>query len=309
MIHHVFANRSNTGDWLSALGIQSLLAPLKVSEHLCDEPFIEGTLHELKTLTPNDYIVIGGGGLFMDYFTPFWQGFQPIAERVPFCIWGVGCVDLKREETKPAASLLNEIVSHAQLCVVRDELTRGYLSTCGLPHPVPCPSIVVLERPAGQGWGVLHAANHTAAGADVYEVMCRAARDFAEATGRTYRETNNRIQADSRKALQANLSLYEKSDIVLSSRLHGCIIGLATGRKVLAVSGDRKVESFMEAAGLSKWVLDIGELSLLPDRLRALAGQEPPDTFLEAARREHQSIAAAVRLYASSEIKYCDANR
>ena len=46
MIHHVYANRSNAGDWLSALGIQRLLAPLPVTEHLCDEPFVEETLQE-----------------------------------------------------------------------------------------------------------------------------------------------------------------------------------------------------------------------------------------------------------------------
>ena len=40
MIHHVFANRSNIGDWLSARGIQALLGPQRVMEHLCDEPFV-----------------------------------------------------------------------------------------------------------------------------------------------------------------------------------------------------------------------------------------------------------------------------
>ena len=41
MIHHVFANRSNIGDWLAARRIQHLLRPLTVKEHLCDEPFVE----------------------------------------------------------------------------------------------------------------------------------------------------------------------------------------------------------------------------------------------------------------------------
>ena len=70
MIHHVFANRSNIGDWLSAIGIQALLAPCKVTEHLCDQPFVAGTLGELSTAGEGDLIVIGGGGLFMDYFEP-----------------------------------------------------------------------------------------------------------------------------------------------------------------------------------------------------------------------------------------------
>ena len=97
MIHHVFANRSNIGDWLSALGIQSLLAPHEVVEHLCDEPFVPDTLAALAETTADDLIVIGGGGLFMDYFTSFWAGLLEIAPRAPVCIWGVGYCDIKAE--------------------------------------------------------------------------------------------------------------------------------------------------------------------------------------------------------------------
>ena len=98
MIHHVFANRSNIGDWLSARGSQSLLQLLEVEEHLCDEPFVDETLSRLSQAGPDDLIIIGGGGLFMDYFEPFWRGFQTIAERVPFCIWGVGYCDFETRE-------------------------------------------------------------------------------------------------------------------------------------------------------------------------------------------------------------------
>ena len=42
-VYHVFANRSNAGDWLSARGIQSLLGPVSVTELLCDEPFVPET--------------------------------------------------------------------------------------------------------------------------------------------------------------------------------------------------------------------------------------------------------------------------
>src|ERR1043165_8456109 len=105
MIHHVFANKSNIGDWLSAQGIQRLLG-VPVIEHLCDEPFVPETLEALRELKANDLIVIGGGGLFMDYFVPFWEGFREIASRVPFCIWGVGYCHIKREDSRPPPSLL-----------------------------------------------------------------------------------------------------------------------------------------------------------------------------------------------------------
>ena len=82
MIHHVYANQSNVGDWLSARGIQSLLAPRAVTEHFCDEPFVPATLAALSKAGPEDFIVIGGGGLFMEYFGPFWEGAEQIRTRV-----------------------------------------------------------------------------------------------------------------------------------------------------------------------------------------------------------------------------------
>ncbi len=90
MIYHIYANRSNIGDWLSAKGIQKLLAPLEIQECLCDEPFIEETMQCLSKAGKDDLIVIGGGGLLMDYFDSFWAAFRSVADRVPFCIWGIG---------------------------------------------------------------------------------------------------------------------------------------------------------------------------------------------------------------------------
>jgi hypothetical protein len=51
MIHHVLANRSNIGDSPSTNGIQSLLDPYLVVEHLFDEPFVQDNLAHLATAT------------------------------------------------------------------------------------------------------------------------------------------------------------------------------------------------------------------------------------------------------------------
>src|SRR6185436_1282750 len=99
MIYHIYANRSNIGDWLSAKGIQTLLAPLEIKELLCDTPFVNATMRELKKATPKDLIVIGGGGLLMDYFDPFWSKFDAVSKRVPFCLWGIGVCDLKKKKS------------------------------------------------------------------------------------------------------------------------------------------------------------------------------------------------------------------
>jgi hypothetical protein len=294
MIHHVYANQSNIGDWLSALGIQSLLAPRSIVEHFCDEPFVPETIAALNQAGPDDFIIIGGGGLFLDYFTPFWEAFKPIAARVPFVIWGAGCCDHKRGDSLPPLQLISEIVRRSRLCVVRDELTREFLNDIPLPSPVICPTVVAVPSTGGETTRLLHVDHYDNVGAENYERMVAIAEEFAKQTGRSCRQTNNRIPAGDRGALQKTLDLYASGDLILTSRLHACIIGLAMGRRVLAVSGDRKVESFMSAAGLSEWVCSLDEIESIPGRLEQLGGQPPPANFIERGREENRMIAQQV---------------
>jgi polysaccharide pyruvyl transferase WcaK-like protein len=293
MIHHVFANRSNIGDWLSARGIQHLLAPHRVVEHLCDDPFVDETLAALRELSPSDLLVIGGGGLLMDYFAPFWRGVRPIAERVPTVLWGIGCVDLKQEASRLAPEVIQPIVRAARLCVVRDTLTRELLGGT-VPPPVPCPSLVAVDETPPPGDGFLHVANYTTVGAVVYDRMRAESEAFAERAGLRFRETNNRIEPDREAELAQRLSLYRRSSLVASSALHGCIIAVAMGRPVLAVSGDRKIDAFMQAAGLGSWVLAQDGLNQLTPMLGRLATQPRPALFVAAARQANRDVAARV---------------
>ena len=299
MIYHVYANQSNVGDWLSARGIQSLLAPLPVRELFCDAPFATETLTTLSQAGPQDFIVIGGGGLFMDYFVPFWEGFRPMAARVPFVIWGAGCCDMKRERTRAPLELISEIAHQSRLCIVRDELTREQLGDSKLPPPVLCPTVVAVPATGGEQKRLLHVDHYDNVGAEIYERMLTEADAFAERTGRSYRQTNNLIPAGHRGALQKVLELYASADLVLTSRLHGCIIALATGRRVLVVSGDNKVESFMGAAGLGDWVCDLDDIHSLAARLERLQEQPVSAAFIEEGRRQNRAVAETVRTLAA----------
>ena len=178
MIHHVFANRSNIGDWLSVRAIQRRLGRGMVSEHLCDEPYVPGTLARLRQAGMGDLIIIGGGGLFMDYFAEFWNGFRVIAERVPFAIWGVGCCDMKRQNSRLPSTSIEEIVRLSKLCILRDELTHATLSGCGLPAPVACPVLSLIE-PLAQGWGLLHVDAFDNVGESNYEAMEAFGEEFS----------------------------------------------------------------------------------------------------------------------------------
>lgn len=290
MIHHVFANRSNIGDWLSARGLQTLLGHPPVIEHCCDEPFVPATIAALRAARRQDVILIGGGGLLAKYFEPFWEGFAAIADDVPFAICGVGCCDFGSEAAQVSWSRLAAIVRKSRLCTVRDELTRTYLRDCALPPPVPCPSMSVVRR-RRRGWGVLHVDSSAVVGSEVFDYMNEVALRFAADTGRPFRRTNNTIQAGDENRLAMTLDLYRRSDLIVSSRLHGCVIALAMGRPVVAVAADRKVEAFMRAAGLSEWVLDVSTLGSLSERLLDAHAQPSPRAFLERARAENRSTA------------------
>lgn len=294
MIHHVFANRSNVGDWLSAQGIRKLLPPVPVTEHLCDAPFVSETLARLAVAGPNDQILIGGGGLFSDYFRPFWEGFAALASRVPYAIWGVGCCDRKAHPSLLPLDLMEPIITGSRLCVVRDDLTRRVFARCDLPPPVPCPTLNAVEAAPVRGRGLLHVDHYDNIGEEAFERITRMTEAFALRTGRSCRQTNNLIPAGQAHKLADVVRLYQNADLVVSSRLHGLILGLATGSQLLAISGDRKVESFMEAAGLGDWVCDLHDLDTLPDRMEALPAQPPAHEFLEKARRDNGKVALAL---------------
>ena len=296
MIYHVYANQKNIGDWLSGRAIQMLVGATEVRELFCDEPFVPETLAALSQATVNDLILIGGGGLFMDYFTPFWEGFRPIADRVKFCIWGVGYCDWKRQPSRTPSSLLTGIIRRSELCVVRDELTRRHLSECHLPPPVCCPSINLVQTiPPGNG--VLHVDAWGEVGEANYEFMQTMGKDFAGRTGRNFNSLNNEVHPAREHELAEALDKYIAAELILTARLHGCIIGLAMGRKVLAVSCDRKIESFMEAAGLRDWVVDVEDVrENLPVMLEALPNQPDISDFIADVRGANHEIASKIKL-------------
>lgn len=295
-VFHVFANRSNAGDWLSAIGIQSLLGEVEVVELLCDEPFVDATLRTLEKAQRDDFVIIGGGGLFMDYFNHFWEGLACIQDRLRYCLWGVGYVDLKREPSQPPATLLQSIAKASALCRVRDEHTRSILADSSLPPPAICPSIAApdLEPSSSSDTGLLHAANLTTVGEVAFMRMDYEGRRFAAATSRPFWETNNRLIKGGREELGKLVERYRASDVVLSSRLHGCIFALAFGRRVVAVSGDWKIDAFMRAAGLADWLCQFNQVEGVADLLHSVSQQVLPEDFITEAKQQNAEIAQEV---------------
>jgi polysaccharide pyruvyl transferase WcaK-like protein len=147
---------------------------------------------------------------------------------------------------------------------------------------------------AGQTLQLLHVDNFDAVGPEVYQRMVEISQTFAHETARTYRQTNNLIPAGHNGALARTLERYVSADLVLTSRLHGCILALATGRQVLAVAADRKVDSFMAAIGLSEWVYPPSAVESLPDTLATLSRQSLPIKRIESEREQNRRLASDI---------------
>lgn len=161
----------------------------------------------------------------MDYFVPFWEGLLDLDVRL--CVWGIGVVDLKREPTLPPPRLLRRIAERSELTVVRDARTAEMLGGSDVTVS-PCPSLVAVPAAPPAPLGLLHVANMTTVGEQEFMQMRIAGEAWAGATSRVFRETNNRHHADD-AGLESVLALYRRSDVVLSSALHGCLIAIAWG--------------------------------------------------------------------------------
>lgn len=183
--------------------------------------------------------------------------------------------------------------------VVPERPVRGKTIVCGIAFWFPLAGVTYqfLHYMLGLrrlGFDVYYVANLTTVGPDAFDTMRTAAQRFAQTTGRVYRETNNRFKHED-AGLEQTLRANEQSDLVISSRFHGCVIGLAMGRPTLAVSGDRKIDALMHDAGLGAYLLDRHDLADLSDGLLGLEQQEIPRTFLDHHRAANLRIAARVR--------------
>ena len=81
----------------------------------------------------------------------------------------------------------------------------------------------------------------------------------------------------------------------MSSALHGCIIAVAMNKKIIAVSGDRKIDAFMEAVGLQGWVLDSMEAHRTTELLKKIENQKLDVSLLEKIRSKNSQIGNQVK--------------
>jgi hypothetical protein len=247
---YVYAGRGNAGDYLSHLGVRNAVA-LPGLELLAGEPGnreLARTLGDPRFARRPRVLLIGGGGLFQECFREFWR--VVLESDLPYAIFGVGANRLGEERSITGASLLADVVRGASFVVVRDEMTRDVIAASGIVHPVDvglCPSTGYLfprwwrdDRSMNRTLlHVVHPSDLWLAGGDLGTIR-GVLRDVASEQGLRYEEQDN-LSAD----LAAVLRKYAEARVVVSSRLHGCIVSHATGAPFLPVRCDDKIGAFL----------------------------------------------------------------
>ena len=259
MIHHVFANRSNIGDWLSAQGHPAPTRPAaRWTEHLLRRAVRADTAgRAVDGRARDDLIVIGGGGLFMDYFEPFWTGLASSETPARVCIWGVGYCDLKLEPSRAPVDLLRRVGRAPARCtVVSDELTRdpdSGLDPAG--HPLPEPGRRRRGRRPVRGCCTSTTTRPPAPRPT--SAWTRSAARSRDCTGRRYpRRPTTASNPGGARVAGGLLDRYAACDVVLSSALHGCIIARGDGPQAggrLRRPQDRRLHGGRRASRTGCW--------------------------------------------------------
>ena len=95
--------------------------------------------------------------------------------------------------------------------------------------------------------------------------------------------------------METELEKYRRSDVVLSSALHGCVIGVGMQKKVIAVSGDWKIEGFMEQMDRGDWVVGLHELHRIDSLLEEVFKPTLDSGVAEKATSGNEAIAEEVK--------------
>lgn len=244
---YIYANKRNVGDYISYEGIKTIIdetgpelycAPVWSSK-------LERYLNQIKERNPNSLLVIGGGGLLQPVFEDFWR--KIIASNLNFLALGIGINKMNGRGELPQ-DLLMRIIKDSLLFAVRDDYSYLTLSRfdkekvrLGI-----CPSVNYVyprywQKTPGNNNVLLHLVHPSdlrLSGADLNLIRENVQR-VAASRGLKYAEHTN-ICNDDKVMLRA----VQSARIVVTSRLHGCIMSFACGVPFLPLLCDDKMAAF-----------------------------------------------------------------
>lgn len=246
----------------------------------------------LGRLKEADAVVIGGGGLFQDQYSwrlpagSLFMAASAVLYKKPTFVIGVGVGPIRRNWLRKSIS---RIFPHLACVCVRDSDSYETLADMGMPMdnvtitadvvpgigltdtifktPTQGEKLVsfvlrdwpgmnyesiakLLDKAAQEGYRIhLHCFEPTSDSA-FYDKILR----FCSAA--TISVSEKMIP----KNLEGVIEAISRAELVISMRLHGCILALVLGIPLLPVVYERKVRAFIEQMDLGNWLKEVTEL-------------------------------------------------
>lgn len=245
---YVYANKRNVGDYISHLGLKEIVG-LDGPSLFCSPIWLVEFRQHIETLKKYNQdvlLVIGGGGLLQPVFEPFWE--VVLLSGLRFSAHGIG-VNRMTGRGELSKALFEKIGEKAEHLGVRDIYTKKMFESNAkkLPTLTACPSINYLHpryrKKAAASKNVLlhlvHPSDVRLAGANLQNIV-ENLKKIASELGLDYQEHTNMDSSHIRM-----LNRVRQSKVIVSSRLHGCIMGYGMEIPFLPLLCDEKINEFL----------------------------------------------------------------
>ena len=254
------ANR-NIGNYLPVLAIHQMLDQELDTWNIHKSPVDWDFIHKNYTA-----VIVGGAGLLHSVFEKFWIDLEKNC-KLPIIIWGIGVCLPDNDQVKGVPKqVVQSVFARAKFANIRDELTRDFYELDPGISITACPTLVHIannfkvEAKKVSGNKVLHSSHVDLEPTSTTPQIKQITQD----AGFNYSFTEN-IETE-KYPLKKILNMYQESDYVITTRLHGAIIAYAFKRPYIAISFDPKIAAFNKLYGGGVWIT---ELSQLPTALRS----------------------------------------
>ncbi len=278
-IYHIYANKTNVGDLLSALAIKKFLK-LNSTDLFWTNGYFERTVKDLCNLNEKDVVIIGGGGLLKDYFFRLWETLIGNYKGNKMFLWGVGeCINKDDKYTGLPDDMIDSIAKITTKIYVRDFSTKDRFSRIGKEAEiVGCPSTNIARTWSKKSDKYLLHVVHPQLLKQTLPYWRSNAQKLASGLGLKYVEIDHIIPSNHIRGYIYWNSLrnyYENAGLIISSRLHGVILGSARRVPVVPISNDYKIEAYWRGTLGGKKLLNINDSDLLSDFVRAENYDDP----------------------------------
>lgn len=249
LIYYLSADEKNLGDYASAQGVKLLLGVKGLESYVSSRGMKEtkSLFSRIKTERKNVHLVVGGGGLLQECFNPFWHTL--LDSELKFSLFGVGANELKPGRNLLETSLLHDISGRAQSIHVRDDWTKSLLLNqynryinVGFCPALNYLNYKYLNFDQGKETTLLyvdHPSDVNMAGGNSNQIIS-VLKEVANKLGLDFCYTNHVDES-----FDSIVSLYKKSKVIVTSRLHGCIFAYSFCKKFIPIICDKKTSELI----------------------------------------------------------------